>query len=157
MASRDITEFFKPKLLKALKSAVSDDLISIATVERKEVRNQLKKVEDKKTGRSSYCKYTRTDRAEIGQYVAKSGVANAVQTFQQRFPAIKQQSISNFKRKYLELKSADPSESAIEIQAKKRGGTSLLPDELMTKTVDIIKALKLKAAPISYSVMAAVT
>ena len=150
MASRDITEFFKPKLLKALKSAVSDDLISITTVERKEV-------EDKKTGRSSYCKYTRTDRAEIGQYVAKSGVANAVQTFQQRFPAIKQQSISNFKLKYLELKSTDPSESAIEIQAKKRGGTSLLPDELMTKTVDIIKALKLKAAPISYSVMAAVT
>ena len=81
MASRDITEFFKPKLLEALKSAVSDDVISITTVERKEVRNQLKKVEDKKTRRSSYCKYTRTNRAEIGQYVAKSGVANAVQTF----------------------------------------------------------------------------
>lgn len=72
------------------------------------------------------------------------------------FPANKQQSVSDFKCKYLELKSTDLSEPVTEIQAKKCGCPSLLPDELMIKTVDIITALMLKAASISYSVMAAV-
>ena len=33
--------------------------------------------------------------------------------------SLKQQCVCNFKRKYLELKSTDPSESDTEIQAKK--------------------------------------
>ena len=43
------------------------------------------------------------------------------------------------------------------LKFKHRNAVVLLIDELMIKTVDIIKALRLKAAPISYSVMAAVT
>ena len=95
--------------------------------------------------RSSYCKYTKIDRAEIGRDAAKHGVANAVQKSKQRFLTIKQ--------KYLELKNTDPSEPITEIQTKKRVRPSLLPDEIMTKTVDIIKTSRLKAAPISYLVM----
>ena len=37
MALRNITEFFKPKPSEALELAVSDDVISITTVEREEV------------------------------------------------------------------------------------------------------------------------
>ena len=76
--------------------------------------------------------------------------------FKGKFPAIKQQSVSDFKRKYLELQRKGPSASVTEIVSKKRGRPNLLPDDLMAKTIDIIKALRLKAAPVSYSVMAAV-
>lgn len=78
----------------------------------------------------------------------KACVANAVQKLKLTFPAIKQQSVYDVKHKYLELKSSDPSESVSKIQAKKCGHPSLLPDELMTKTVDINKELRFKAAPI---------
>lgn len=78
MALRNITEFFKPKPSEALELAVSDDVISITTVKGEEVRNQLNEAKDKKAGRTSYCKYTTTDRAEIGQYAANHGVAYAV-------------------------------------------------------------------------------
>ena len=97
------------------------------------MKNQLKDAEDQKAGWSSYCKYTNTDRAEIGQYATNHGVVNADRKFKQRFPAIKQKSVSDFKRKYLELTSIDPSEPVTEIQARKRGRPSLHTDELMTK------------------------
>ena len=76
--------------------------------------------------------------------------------YEQTYPGIKQQSVSSFKRKYKELKSRDPLVEVNEIGAKKQGRPSLLPEELMKKSLDIIKALRLKAAPVSYSVMAAV-
>ena len=73
MASRDFTQFFrpKPKPSEALESVVSDDVISLTTAGREEVQNQLKEDEDKKAGRSFYCKYTKTDLAEIGRYATK--------------------------------------------------------------------------------------
>ena len=106
--------------------------------------------------RLSCCKYIRTDRAETRKYAANHGVANAFQKFKQKFSVTKQQRVFAFKRKYLELKSTDPSQPASKIQAKMDGHSSFLPDNLMTKTVDINKALRVKAPPISYSGMAGV-
>lgn len=68
--------------------------------------------------------------------------------FSKDFQQLKR-SVSNFKLKCLELKSADLSQLVNEIKTKSRGLTSLLPDELMTKTNDIIKPLRLNAASIS--------
>ena len=84
MASRNITDFFKPKPKpsEALGSAIEHDIISITTVEREEVRKQLKET---KTRRSSYCKYTNTDRAKIGRYAVNHGVASAVRKFKGKF------------------------------------------------------------------------
>ena len=148
----------KPKPLEALESVVSNDVFHcsmITNVEKEETRNPLKEIKDKKAGRSSYCKYIKTIQTEIGRDAAKYGVANGVQKSKQRFPAIKQKGESDFMRKYLKLKNNDPSEPATEIQAKKRGYSVLIPDELMIKTVDITQTLRLKAAPISYLVIAA--
>ena len=115
------------------------------------MQNQLKEVEDKKPGWSCYCKYTKTGRDEIGQCAANHGIANAVQKFKQKFPAIKQQSVSNFKHNCIELKGTDPSQDVTEIQAKKRGLPFLLVDQLMTKTGGIIKLLTLPILCISES------
>ena len=90
MVSRNVIEFFKPKPkpIEVLESAVCNDVISTTTIEREEVRNQLKEVEDRKVGRSSYGKYTKPDRTEIGRYASNHGIANAVRKFKRRFPAI---------------------------------------------------------------------
>lgn len=68
--------------------------------------------------------------------------------FSKDFQQLKR-SVSNFKPKYLELKNADLSQPITEIKTKTRCRTSLLPDELMTKTNDIIKPLRLNAASTS--------
>ena len=159
MSSRNITDFFapKPKPSEALIAASQDEeVVCITPMEQEEVQKQLKKVEEKKVGLSSYRKYTKTERAEIGQYAAQHSVAMAVRKYEKKYPGIKQQSVSDFKRKYNELKREEPSASITEIGTKKRGRPNLLPDELMNKSINIIKALRLKAAPVSYSVMSAV-
>ena len=72
--------------------------------------------------------------------------------YEQKYPGIKQQSVSDFKRKYKELKSRDPLVEVNEIGTKKQGRPSLLPEELMKKSIDITKALRLKAAPVMAAV-----
>ena len=68
--------------------------------------------------------------------------------FSKDFQQLKR-SVSNFKPKCLELKNADLSQPVTEIKTKTCGRTSLLSDELMTKTNDIIKPLRLNAASTS--------
>ena len=46
-------------------------------------------------------------------------------------------------------KSKNPSE----VKTKKRGRPSLLPDELMTKVISMVKALHLKGAPVTAEVI----
>ena len=154
MESRNIEDFFapKPKPSEALASA-SKEVICLTPIVRHEVNKHLKIAEEKIGGslRGKYRKYTDQERAEIGKYAAMHGVAKTVRKFQ-----VSQQSASDFKRKLNELKRASPSESVTEIAGKKRGRPSLLPEELMDKTIEIIKALRLKAAPVSYSIIAAV-
>ena len=98
--TQHVTEFFKPKPkpIEGVESAVWNDVISITTVEREEVRNQLKEVEDRKVGRSSYGKYIKPDPAEIGWYASNHGIANAVWKFNQRFPAINLFSTTKIKK-----------------------------------------------------------
>ena len=86
--------------------------------------------------------------------VAMHGVAKAVRKFQEKFPGISRQTTSDFKRNFNKRKSSDDDVS--EMPTKKRGRPTKLPEELMTKTVSIIKALRLKSAPVSYAVTNAV-
>ena len=55
-----------------------------------------------------------------------------------------------------DLKRANPTAVVSEINEKKRGRPNTLPEEMMKKVVCIIKALRLKAAPVSYAVIAAI-
>ena len=135
----------------------TDDVVCLTPVEKEEVLKELKKVEencDKK--RSKYKKYTDEDKTEIGKYAYKHGVSAALKHFDKRFSGLKQQTVSDYKRKYGEITKETNSSDVVEIKSKKRGRPSLLPDELMTKTIEIIKSLRLKGAPVSYAVMAAV-
>ena len=78
-----------------------------------------------------------------------------IKYFDKKFGVLKQQTVSDYKRKYGEIAKETESGGA-EIKSKKRGRPSLLPEELMSKSIEIIKSLRLKGAPVSYAVMAAV-
>ena len=75
MVVGDDTVYNNPKTKP---SEIRDNVISIATAKKVKIKNQLKKLEDKKAACSSYRKYTKTDLAEIGRYVENHGVTNAV-------------------------------------------------------------------------------
>ena len=158
---KGIKQYFAPQLKPSEVVAVlnndDDDVICLTPIEKMEVRTELKKLEEKQTGRSKYVKYSAKQHAEIGEFASKYSVSTAMKHFREKYPGIKQQSVSDFKRKYKEIRSlGGPSAEFTEIGMKKRGQPSLLPDELMAKTVEIVKALRLKGAPVSYAVMAAV-
>ena len=157
MSQSNINDFFTRKLepSEALKEA-TDEVVCLTPVVAAEVQKQLQKEEKKKTGRSSYHKYSNAERAELGKFAAQHGVAKTVRSFSAKYPGLKQQSVSEFKKKYNDMKRTHPAEAISEIAAKKRGRTSILPKELMSQTIEIVKALRLKAAPVSYSVIAAV-
>ena len=158
---KGIKQYFAPQLKPSEVVAVlnndDDDVICLTPIEKMEVRTELKKLEEKQTGRSKYVKYSAKQRAEIGEFASKYSVSTAMKHFREKYPGIKQQSVSDFKRKYKEIRSlGGPPAEVTEIGTKKRGRPSLLPDELIAKTVEIVKALRLKGAPVSYAVMAAV-
>ena len=158
---KGIKQYFAPQLKPSEVVAVlnndDDDVICLTPIEKMEVRTELKKLEEKQTGRSKYVKYSAKQRAEIGEFASKYSVSTAMKHFREKYPGIKQQNVSDFKRKYKEIRSfGRPSTEVTEIGTKKRSRRSLLPDQLMAKTVEIVKALRLKSAPVSYAVMAAV-
>ena len=142
---KGIKQYFAPQLKPSEVVVLNnddDDVICLTPIEKMEVRTELKKLEEKQTGRSKYVKYSAKQRAEIGEFASKYSVSTAMKHFREKYPEIRS--------------LGGPSAEVTEIGPKKRGRPSLLPDELMAKTVEIVKALRLKGAPVSYAVMAAV-
>ena len=111
--------------------------------------------ESRKQKRSKYKKTSDEEKTEIGRYAYKHGVSAVIKYFDKKFGVLKQQTVFDYKRKYGEIAKETQSGGA-EIKSKKRGRPSLLPEELMSKSIEIIKSLRLKRAPVSYAVMAAV-
>ena len=76
--------------------------------------------------------------------------------FSPQFPNIKRQTVSDFKKVYLECKKKNNGSEVTAIEKKKAGRPTLLPNDLMKKTIETVSALRLKGAPVSSSVINAV-
>ena len=125
--------------------------------EREEVIKQLKpNSEQKGRKRKKYCTWSPQQRAEIGQYAAANGNKAAIVKFSSQFPSIKRQTVSDFKKAYLEYKKKNNGSEVTAIEKKKAGRPTLLPDDLMKKTIETVSALRLRGAPVSTSVINAV-
>ena len=125
--------------------------------EREEVIKQLKpNSEQKGRKRKKYCTWSPQQRAEIGQYAAANGNKAAIVKFSSQFPNIKRQTVSDFKKAYLECKKKNNGSEVTAIEKKKAGRPTLLPDDLMKKTIETVSALRLRGAPVSASVINAV-
>ena len=107
-------------------------------------------------GRSAnYSRYSPEQKAEIGRYAASTNIASAVRKYQADFPNLRKQTVYEFKKAYLKQKESSGKEVTI-LKAKRRGRPKLLPEEIMKKAIQTIKALRLKGAPISYNVINAI-
>ena len=63
--------------------------------------------------------------------------------YRKSYPGLRKQSVSDFKRR------VNDGCDVKELKNKKRGRKQLLPEEFMEKTIEIIKGLRLKGAPVS--------
>ena len=107
-------------------------------------------------GRSTkYSKYSPEQKAEISRYAASTIIASAVRKYQVDFPNLRKQPVYEFKKAYLKQKESSGKEVTI-LKAKRRGRPKLLPEEIMKKAIQTIKALRLKGASISYNVINAI-
>ena len=94
-------------------------------------------------------------RAEIGRYASTHGVTAAVRHYQGKYPQLKKQTVFEFKTSY-QKQTKDTGKEVHKLATKKRGTPKLLPEKVMEKTVTLIKALRLKGAPVNVNVISAV-
>ena len=106
-------------------------------------------------GRKKFAKWTPQQRAEIGRYASTHGVTAAVRDYQGKYPQLKKQTVFKFKASYQKQKK-DSGKEVHKLATKKRGRPKLLPEKVMEKTVTLIKALRLKGAPVNVNVINAV-
>ena len=107
-------------------------------------------------GRSTkYSKYSPEQKVEIGRYATSTNIASAVRKYKADFPNLRKHTVYEFKKAYLKQKESSGKEVTI-LKAKRRGRPKLLPEEIMKKAIQTIKALRLKGAPISCNVINAI-
>ena len=124
---------------------------SLSSRETEEVRKKLIEKESEGGKRKKYRIWTGEERAEIGRLAHKHGNAIALNMLIGRYPRLTKQTLSDFKKAYLALKSNE--DEVLVIKKKKIGRPTLLPEELMKKTIETVNTLRLKGAPVSASVI----
>ena len=99
--------------------------------------------------------WTPQQRLEIGEHAAKNGNFSTIRFLCSKYSRLTKQSITEFKKAYNEgkQKGANLSEGIV---MKNRGRPTLLPETLLKKTIHTITALRLRRAPVTFSVINAV-
>ena len=143
---------------EALNSVQSDNTpatLDLTERETDEVRIELTVLEKNRSKRGKYNKWTGEERAEIARCANKNGVSQTVRLLKGKYPRLTKQTVSDFKKALNEAKRNTVGE-VDEIRGRKRGRPTLLPEELMQKTIETIQTLRLKGAPVSATVVSAI-
>ena len=145
---------------QALQSASTENdaevsVLNLSSRETEEVTKEVVVLENKGAKRGKYIKWTAEERAEIGEHAVRNGVTQTVRHFKGKYPRITKQTVSDFKKAFIKAKQA-VNGPVSEIGFRKRGRPALLPDDLMTKTIETIEALRLKGAPVTAPVINAI-
>ena len=98
--------------------------------------------------RSRYVKGTSGMFAEIGRYAATTTTAAVVKRYQLTYPTLSKQKDHEFKKAYFKEKEATNKEVNL-LKSRKGGRPTLLPKDIMAKTIQIVKFLGLKGAPVN--------
>ena len=127
------------------------------STEFERVKHELEKEENganEPRKRGNYQRWTSKLRADIGRFANLHGVASAVRHFKLKYPSITKQTVSDFKRAY--VAAINDNVKDVDLLEKKRvGRPTLLPPELMDKTIDLITNLRMKGTPITASIITA--
>lgn len=127
------------------------------STEFERVKHELEKEENganEPRKRGNCQRWTSKLRADIGRFANLHGVASAVRHFKLKNPSITKQTVSDFKRAY--VAAINDNVKDVDLLEKKRvGRPTLLPPELMDKTIDLITKLRMKGTPITASIITA--
>ena len=107
------------------------------------------------SSRKKYTKQYPQQRDEIGRYVSTHKVTAAVRHYQGKYPQLKKQTVFEFKASYQKQKKDTGQEVHI-LATKKRKRPNLLPEKVMEKKITLLKALRLKGAPVNVDVIKSV-
>ena len=140
-----------PKKAKNCSEVLNESNTSLSTRENEEIEKQLVARENNGSKRKKYKVWSEQERAEIGKLAWQHGNNSALDLLIGKYPRLTNQTTSDFKKAYLALKTKD--NEVNEIKKKKTGRPSLLPEDLMKKTIDTVAGLRLKGAPVSASVI----
>ena len=150
--------FFK-KIPKETSTIVAEttpeETPNITEIERTEVVESLRRFEDKKVSqpRGKYRSWTPEEKLEIGKHAMQYGVGKTVKLLAVKYPGLKKQSVSDFKKLVVSAKATETSSPPKSLKNIKRGRKSLLPEEMMSKTIELVEALRLKGAPVTAGVV----
>ena len=145
MAGKDLTHYFQRRNDKqGLPSSVSQTCIDSVNKELSSIKQSVGP-----NSRGEYIKITAKDRAVIGEYAAKNGIAAAIRHFKRngQFPSLKETSVRGWKNAYCkELLSQSSRKRGpveiVELPQKRRGRPLLLGDELEQEVKIFIKAAR---------------
>ena len=129
--------------------------LNLTARETDEVQIELTVLEKNRSKRGKYNKWTGEERAEIAQCANENGVRQNVRLLNGKYPRLSKQTVCDFKKAFNEAKRNTTGE-VDEIRSRKRGCPTLLPEELMQKTIETIQALRLKGAPVTAPVINAI-
>ena len=99
--------------------------------------------------------YTEQDRAKIGKYAAENGNKLARRKFAEAFPNLKESSVRNFKKLYLQKLDAKRNEQSITSLAVKARGRPPILGDLDDKLVNVLLAIRRKGGTITCHVVRA--
>ena len=141
---------------EALNSVQSDndtpETLNLTARETDEVRIELTVLEKNRSKRGKYNKWTGEERAEIARCANEDGVSQTVRLLKGKYPRLSKQTVCDFKKAFNEAKRNTIGE-VDEIRSRKRGRPTLLPEELMQKTIETIQTLRLKGVPVTATVI----
>ena len=131
-----------PKKAKKCSKVLDEANRYLSTRENEEVEKQLIEREINESKRKKYKLWKEEEQAEIGKIACQHGNNSALHLLARKYPRPAKQTMSDVKKAYLALKTKD--NEIREIKKKKTGRPSLLPEDLMNKTIDTVVGLRLK-------------
>ena len=105
-------------------------------------------------GPTKYSKYSSEKRAKFGRYADGTNIVSAVKKYQMRFQSCGSEQCLTLRRCASNKKNS-PVEKLLILKTK-HVRPKLLPKEIMKKTIQAMKSLRLNGASISYNVINAI-
>ena len=148
-------KYFKPSCSKESVDAipVAATIAELTAHETDEVSTQIQSLGKKQpVNKKKYVKYDEHKRCEVAQYAISAGNKSAARKF-----GIPLTTVRGFVKSYKELTVVkNPKEKITTLPEKKRGRTTLLPEEIDAKVIEMAKTMRISGAVVNYNVLMAI-
>ena len=142
-------KYFKPSTSNEALEAVpvAATIAELTTNEQNEVLNQIQNLGNKQPAKKKpYATYDEHKRCEVAQHAISCSNKSAARKY-----GIPVTTVRGFVKSYNELKAdKNPSEIISKLPQKKRGRSTLLPEEIDAKVIEMATSMRLSGAVVNY-------